>query len=177
MPHVSFPRPLVSTEPKTGDSFIRRRAGFSLIELLTVIAVIGILAAITTVVVGRVRGSAKKAECISNLRQIGTALHTYAAEYKGALPDNTNDGRWAWDVNYDIIQRLGPPASLKDIAYCPDGLFPEKDILWDGFESQGYRAIGYVLLLKGTPSLPPQVLNLKNTPTSYLDANGVRVTP
>jgi hypothetical protein len=55
-------------------------------------------------------------------------------------------------VRYEIIERLGTPAELKDIAYCPAGYFPEKDILWE-FKSgtNGVRATGYVLLLKGTP--------------------------
>lgn len=53
---------------------------FTLIELLTVIAIIGILAAILIPVVGKVRSSAKAAQCVSNLRQIGQATFLYLNE-------------------------------------------------------------------------------------------------
>ena len=63
----------------------RRSPGFTLIELLTVIAIIGILAAIIIPVVGKVRSSARRAECVSNLRQIGTAQLLYLEDSKGVL--------------------------------------------------------------------------------------------
>ena len=155
----------------------RPRRGFTLIELLTVIAVVGILFALSFFGVTRVRASARRAQCISNLRQIGNALHTYAGEYRGNLPDNSSGGAWAWDVKYEIIQRLGRPGDLKDIVYCPNGEFPEKDMLWDGFKSGGFRAIGYVLLLPGTPSLDPAVVNSRLTSPPVMNSSGVLTTP
>ncbi len=64
----------------------RPRAGFTLVELLTVIAVIGVLAAILIPVVGRVRESARKANCISNLRQLGLATLLSADERNRFFP-------------------------------------------------------------------------------------------
>ncbi len=55
-------------------------SAFTLIELLTVIAIIGILAAILIPVVSAVRDSARSAQCQSNLRQIGTAVHAYMSD-------------------------------------------------------------------------------------------------
>jgi prepilin-type N-terminal cleavage/methylation domain-containing protein/prepilin-type processing-associated H-X9-DG protein len=63
-----------------------RRSAFTLIELLTVIAIIGILAAIIIPTVGRVRQSAKSAQCLSNLRQMGMGFTLFAADNKGRLP-------------------------------------------------------------------------------------------
>ena len=60
--------------------------GFTLIELLTVIAIIGVLVAILFPVLGRVRESAKSSRCVTNLRQAGVAIGTYASEHQGYLP-------------------------------------------------------------------------------------------
>ncbi len=74
--------------------------GFTLIELLTVIAIIGILAAIIIPVVGKVRDSARKAECVSNLRQIGVAMQTFASENKNRFPVSYINGRSTGDNNW-----------------------------------------------------------------------------
>src|SRR5699024_9381544 len=59
---------------------------FTLIELLTVIAIIGILASILIPVVGAVRENARGAKCTSNMRQMGQAIHMYAQENGGRVP-------------------------------------------------------------------------------------------
>lgn len=61
-------------------------AAFTLIELLTVIAIIGILAAIIIPTVGKVRETARSAQCISNMRQIGQGVLLYAQANNDTLP-------------------------------------------------------------------------------------------
>jgi len=68
----------------------RKRNAFTLIELLTVIAIIGILAAIIIPTVGAVRASARSAQTVSNLRQIGQGLQNFAGENKDYLPGGWN---------------------------------------------------------------------------------------
>lgn len=66
---------------------VRSRPGFTLIELLTVIAVIGILAAILLSAIGKARDTAKKAQCISNLRSLHRATMLWIGDNKGRMPD------------------------------------------------------------------------------------------
>lgn len=63
-----------------------RIEAFTLIELLTVIAIIGILAAIIIPVVGKVRETARASTCASNLRQIGMGIQLYAQANRDRLP-------------------------------------------------------------------------------------------
>lgn len=64
----------------------RHRAAFTLIELLAVISIVGILSAIVITAIGSVRTKAKHAACVSNVRQIGTALLLYANDNNGFGP-------------------------------------------------------------------------------------------
>jgi len=65
---------------------MRRNRGFTLIELLVVIAIIAILAAILFPVFARAREAARKATCLSNLKQIALAAIMYAQDYDEVLP-------------------------------------------------------------------------------------------
>jgi prepilin-type N-terminal cleavage/methylation domain-containing protein/prepilin-type processing-associated H-X9-DG protein len=56
----------------------RELRGFTLVELLVVIAILSMLAAILVPVTSRVRGFARKTECLSNLGQLGKAISLYA---------------------------------------------------------------------------------------------------
>jgi prepilin-type processing-associated H-X9-DG protein len=64
-----------------------------LIELLTVIAIFAILAAILIPVVGTVRKSASSSHSVSNLRQISVAINMYANDHQGRLPGPVNSGQ------------------------------------------------------------------------------------
>ncbi|UCH35154.1 MAG: prepilin-type N-terminal cleavage/methylation domain-containing protein [Armatimonadota bacterium] len=65
---------------------MRKNRGFTLIELLVVIAIIAILAAILFPVFARAREAARKATCLSNLKQIALAAIMYAQDYDEVLP-------------------------------------------------------------------------------------------
>ncbi|RRJ96602.1 prepilin-type N-terminal cleavage/methylation domain-containing protein [Opitutaceae bacterium TAV4] len=72
----------------------RRPNAFTLIELLTVIAIIGILAAIIIPTLGKVRESARRAQTISKVRQAIIATLSYGNENKGKPPHTENNGQW-----------------------------------------------------------------------------------
>ena len=63
-----------------------RKRAFTLIELLVVMAIIGILAALIFPSIGVARRSAQRGACVSNLRQVGTAITLYAGDNMGSLP-------------------------------------------------------------------------------------------
>lgn len=62
------------------------KSGFTLLELLTVVVIIGVLAALAMGAVMKAGESSKRAACLANLHQWGTALPMYTAENNGDLP-------------------------------------------------------------------------------------------
>lgn len=79
--------------------------GFTLIEILVVVAIIALLAAILFPVFARARESARKASCQSNLHQIGLAILQYSQDYdEKMMPICTN---CAWSTNTDRLYWYG----------------------------------------------------------------------
>lgn len=63
-----------------------RHRGFTLIELLVVIAIISMLIAILLPTLAAARDSARRAICMSNLRQVGIGAAMYLNDFKGLYP-------------------------------------------------------------------------------------------
>lgn len=65
--------------------------GFSLIELLVVVAIIGILAGLLLPTLARAKGKAKAIKCLNNLKQMGLSTEMYAEENNDWLPGNQHN--------------------------------------------------------------------------------------
>ena len=88
--------------------------GFTLIELLVVIAIIAILMALLAPALGRIKEKALKAECASQLRQLGVVTSTYILEHDGVLPARYK-GRRTW---FSYLWE-GGFLQTPDVFYCP----------------------------------------------------------
>jgi prepilin-type N-terminal cleavage/methylation domain-containing protein/prepilin-type processing-associated H-X9-DG protein len=99
-------------QPRPRIPFLARgaRAAFTLIELLVVIAIIAILAAILFPVFAQAREKARQSACLSNLKQIGTALQLYTQDYDETVPSARTYGAWWTKAN----PRGWPPPFAKD---------------------------------------------------------------
>jgi prepilin-type N-terminal cleavage/methylation domain-containing protein/prepilin-type processing-associated H-X9-DG protein len=92
-----------------------RRRGFTLIELLVVIAIIGILAAMVFPVFARARESARKAVCLSNVKNIALAIQMYLADNNDTLPPGEHNQE-VWDYF-----QTGPGGGMADEGVEPGG--------------------------------------------------------
>ena len=66
--------------------WMQRRRGFTLIELLVVISIIALLIGLLLPALKKAKESARRAICLSNLRQVMNGLHVYANEFDGRFP-------------------------------------------------------------------------------------------
>lgn len=119
------------------------KRAFTLIELLVVIAIIAILAAILFPVFAQAKEAAKKTSCLSNNKQLATALYTYAIDYDDTLcqtswetapltPQSFNTGgtyqiHWTYLMqpyikNWDIFKCPSDAAPQKPKFPCPNGI-------------------------------------------------------
>jgi prepilin-type N-terminal cleavage/methylation domain-containing protein/prepilin-type processing-associated H-X9-DG protein len=96
--------------------------GFTLIEMLVVIAIIAVLASILFPVFIRARESARRTRCAANLKQLGLAVQMYAADYDDLIPQTFGAPHhmiWRDDMGPTAHGRLMPYVRSLSLFFCP----------------------------------------------------------
>jgi prepilin-type N-terminal cleavage/methylation domain-containing protein len=141
-----------------------RRSGFTLIEVLVVVAIIALLVAILLPALSRARAQGRNAVCLNNLRQIGLAVTQYAMANSDILPRACNDfetTNWAVVAARSVgaIKRIPSGYTVNqlrvgeiEILHCPERTltldYPFIDYVVNAMDPEGPRVGGD----SGTPN-------------------------
>jgi prepilin-type N-terminal cleavage/methylation domain-containing protein len=90
------------------------RRAFTLIELIVVIAIVALLAAVLLPALAAAKERGRRAACLSNLRQIGIAIELYAPDYSGRIPYGPIAS--AFTSPFDLYPSTGAPTSLLSLG-------------------------------------------------------------
>ena len=130
-------RPAVESNSAGGSGRGSRpplRAGFTLIELLVVVGIIAILAALLFPVFAQAREKGRQTYCLSNLRQIGTAMMLYTEDHDGFFPPAIGRvGRRPIEEDVTWMHFLEPYLKSRAVFIDPSSGHPREPLRTDGY--------------------------------------------
>jgi prepilin-type processing-associated H-X9-DG protein/prepilin-type N-terminal cleavage/methylation domain-containing protein len=161
-----------------------RRAAFTVVEVLVVLAIIAVLMGLLLSAVQRVRESANRAKCQNNLRQIGVALHDYHAQREvfppgmedpNQTPPNGYHPGWSWMANLlPYVEQENLWKQADDWAHSPSPppqFNPGYSTLVRLYTCESDTRQLKVEYVPGQPGLPPSITIAFS---GYLGVSGIR---
>ena len=151
------------------------RAAFTLVELVVAIAIIGFLVGLLSPTILSARESARRTQCLNNLRQIGIAMQQFVVANKIYPPSRSwdqkvHDNGLAWSAQAKILPFVGENAVFKTINFRFGG---KKVKFADGTLVQCVRVSTYIC-----PDEQHDTAKLVNgKPSSYPHNYGVNMGP
>lgn len=143
---------------------IRPHRGMTLVELLVVMAIIGVLVAMLLPAIQAARATARATSCKNNMRQIGLAFLQYCDTHKGQFPEWSHAGEgksWIYTVA-DHLEKVD------EIRLCPDDfLLPERRYM----KSTSYVLNDY-LVVKDVPGAVRNLNKLLATSRTMIAMEG-----
>ena len=132
----------------------RAAAAFTLVELLVVVAIVGLLGAMTAAAVTRAKAKALQTQCSGNLRQLGQALQLFVTDqhqYPLALNPGGSTGQYSSHKNtwMTTLQRTASdsPSTTSEWLHkgmwdCPSAGRPDTFGSGEGYAEYGYNVYG-----------------------------------
>lgn len=163
----------IATFRKRRDDIVRCRRAFSLVELVTVISIIGLLVALVLPAVQSAREASRRMSCQNNLKQLGLAVHNYMATFQRVPPTfcvadwQLQAGRSdSWSVHGRLLAFIEQQQAARRIRF---------DVDWHDQVETGVTAAQIpVFLCPSEPNSAIRTLNGKPyvAPTSYGFSSG-----
>ena len=193
--NIRFKKTRHAVESAGHRSFHGERAAFTLIELLIVVAIIGILAAIAVPNFLNAQVRAKISRAQADMRSLGTALESYMVDFNAYPPDGDDDGSFDFDSRRRLRSLTTPISYMSSLPTDPFHVqeleFPGSELLYPGIPPHTFayntagsfdgsngpanrgRPDNYGLTSLGPSKMFDSITSVDGLPVLYASSNGL----
>ncbi|PAW78008.1 MAG: hypothetical protein B9S32_08970 [Verrucomicrobia bacterium Tous-C9LFEB] len=153
---------------------LNEKDGFTLAEVILVVAIVCLTAALALPSFKRALATARDAKCVSNLRQIGAAMRVFAADNEGKLPaKSTAADRTSWQTRLQPYMGMNQNRQLRKSFNCPEAaLKPDMNDGTDNRTTYGMTVYSTVFENYLSRVADSPILLVVDMPTANLDDRG-----